>query len=203
MEVFRQLPGVVFLGKERNWFARLPIEDGVLLRRVRKILHTATKGLPMLEIYEAICRDNKWWEEHAEEYPLPPPSILGEWLSKVEWIETTPAGRVRLRPNAPKVKLSTLETAVLESLEARGGLALVAEVTEDCARAGHAPASIGVTLVTSVCVRQVVLGIYALRGRDIDRARYIEAMAAMERINVERGRRLKAGRLTDAANGES
>jgi hypothetical protein len=86
-------------------------------------------------------------------------------------------------------------------MEARGGLALVSEVTEDCARAGLEPSSIRVTLVTSVFVRQVVLGIYALRGREIDRARYIEAMAAMERLNIERGRRMTAGRSAEGTEG--
>lgn len=201
LEVLRQMQGVVFLGKDSNWFARLPVEEGVLLRRVRKILTVATKGLHLLEIYEAMCSDNKWWDESNEEHPLPPPSILGEWLSKVPWIETTASGKVRLLPSAPKSKFSTLEAAVLKSMEARGGLALVSEVTEDCARAGLEPSSIRVTLVTSVFVRQVVLGIYALRGREIDRARYIEAMAAMERLNIERGRRMTAGRSAEGTEG--
>lgn len=203
MEVLRQMSGVVFLGKDNYWFARLPVEDGVLLRRVSKILTVATNGLHLLEIYEAMSSDNKWWDEHNEEHPLPPPSILGEWLSKAPWIETTASGKVRLLSGAPKVEFSKLEAAVLKSMEARGGLALVSEVAEDCGRAGLEPASVRVTLVTSVFVRQVVLGIYALRGREIDRARYIEAMATMERLNIERGRRMTAGRWAGGKEGAS
>jgi len=202
MEVLRQMPGVVFLGKARSWFTRLPIEDGVLLRRVRKVLHTATEGLHLLEIYESIGGDAKWGDEHNEEHPLPPPSILGEWLEKVEWIEITPRGRVRLRSNAPIVHFSALESAVLESLEKRGGVALVSEVTEDCARTGLAPASVRVTLVTFLCVRQVVLGIYALRGREIARARYLETMAAMGRISAERARQALAARGKETRGGD-
>lgn len=120
---------------------------------------------------------------------MPPPSILGEWLALVPWIERTAGGKLRMKANAQDFKLSELEAKVLQSLEARGGLALVAEVVQDCTAAGLNADSARVTLVTSVFVRQVVLGIHALRGREIARARFIEALAGLELINAARQRR--------------
>jgi hypothetical protein len=119
--------------------------------------------------------------------------ILAEWLRKIPWIHSGSDGRISARPTAPRASFTPVELAVIASLEVRGNLALNSEVMDDCSKAGFSGPTAQVTLVSSVFTRQVLWGMYALRGRNVDRWRLSEAVSVRSQRKSEVGRAAVAG----------
>lgn len=185
------VPGFRWLDKGKTWFTFGDAgADGLMARRVRKLLAVAKYEPRTDEVLEALVTDDLWFLRDNKRLGFPPVHVLREVFASWPWIRLLQSNRVASVEPVGLGALDPTERALFEVIEEQGGFALTQEIEQGVIeRAQVSRIRVHQMLGTTPIVRRVEHAVYGLAASPIN----AEALLAARERQQIRLRRHQAG----------
>lgn len=162
-------PGFRWLDKETGWFTCFDGQESGLGNRVKKIMAVATESTGADEIAAAIASDDQmlYRDTVTQGLATPPVHVIRELLKGWPWLRIHQKGRFLPNEFFDKEKaLTEVETAIVEEICARGGIACRGELRDIVVdEMGLTDMLLSSVLGSSPIFIKFEHGLYGVRGR--------------------------------------